>query len=112
MSGGLRGTMTAAAKTPNAWPSTRRRFPIVSECTLPAEQEVCPHKECRYHLAHRSRWEHALVPTRDCALSVANEGDEVALAFGMSKERVRQLEESAFEKLKGSALRRFYDESE
>jgi DNA-directed RNA polymerase sigma subunit (sigma70/sigma32) len=38
--------------------------------------------------------------------------DEVAVAFGMSKERVRQLEESALKKLEGSALRRFYDESE
>ena len=108
--------MTAAAKTPETWPTARPRFPLVSECTLPAEQEICPRTECRYHLAHRSRWEHELRPTRDCALTVANEGphsmDEVALAFGMSKERVRQLEESALAKLQGSALRRFYDESE
>jgi hypothetical protein len=108
--------MTAAAKAPETWPSARRRFPLVSECTLPAEQEICLRTECRYHLAHRGRWEHALAPTRDCALSFANEGphsmNEVAVAFGMSKERVRQLEESAFEKLKGSALRRFYDESD
>jgi hypothetical protein len=83
---------------------------------MPAEHELCTRTECRYHLAHRSRWEHALAPARDCALSVANEGphsmDEVAVAFGMSKERVRQLEESALKKLEGSALRRFYDESE
>jgi hypothetical protein len=83
---------------------------------MSAEASSCTHAKCRYHLAHRSRWEHELKPTRDCALIVANEGphsmDEVALAFGMSKERVRQLEESALEKLKQSGLRRFYDESE
>jgi hypothetical protein len=107
--------MSAAAEE-HIWPTTRRRFPLVSECKLPAEQKICPRTECRYHLAHRSRWEHDLTPTRDCALTVANEGphsmDEVALAFGMSKERVRQLEESALTKLKRSGLRRFYDESE
>ena len=110
--------MTAAMKAGAAvWPPGRGpRFPTVKDCTTPADQELCARTECQYHLAHRSRWEHALVPTRDCALSVANEGphsmDEVAIAFGMSKERVRQLEESALKKLERSALRRFYDESE
>jgi len=38
--------------------------------------------------------------------------EEVARVLGVSKERVRQLEESALEKLKRSPLRRFYDESD
>ena len=109
--------MTAAAVAPSIWPVARRRFPSVSDCTMPAEPGSCTRTEYRYHLAHRSRWEHELKPTRDCSLSVANEGphsmDEVAVAFGMSKERVRQLEERAkkrmrarFEALTGEPLAR------
>ncbi|HKO52723.1 MAG TPA: sigma factor-like helix-turn-helix DNA-binding protein [Polyangiaceae bacterium] len=43
-------------------------------------------------------------PTRDCAIDVANEGphtqDEVGAFLGVSGERVRQIEEQAFEQLK------------
>ena len=107
--------MTAAADL-SGWPGGAQRFPLISGCTMPPGEGSCTRTECRYHLAHRGRWEHQLTPTRDCALTVANEGphsmDEVAVALGMSKERVRQLEESALRKLKRSALRRFYDECE
>jgi hypothetical protein len=75
----------------------------------------CTHHECRYHLAHRGYWEHVVAPNRDCSLDVANEGphtlDEVAVALGVSSERVRQLEQNAFESLRFEpSLRQFYDE--
>ena len=66
----------------------------------------CAHTECRYHLAHRGYWEHRLEPKRDCSLDVAREGprtlEEVAAIIGVSAERVRQIEERAFEQLKHS----------
>ena len=64
----------------------------------------CAHTECRYHLAHRGYWEHRLEPKRDCSLDVAREGprtlEEVAAIIGVSAERVRQIEERAFMRLK------------
>ena len=50
------------------------RYPCVPECVDAGPPGACAHEECRYHLAHRGYWEHHLVPTRDCALDVANEG--------------------------------------
>jgi hypothetical protein len=106
----------AALKAPTDWTGAPTRFPEVGDCTAPPGEGTCTRTECRYHLAHRGRWDHRLAPTRDCALAVANEGphtmEEVARVLGVSKERVRQLEESALEKLKRSPLRRFYDESD
>jgi hypothetical protein len=77
----------------------------------------CTHRECRYHLAHRGYWEHEVAPNRDCSLDVANEGphtlDQVADALGVSAERVRQLEQQAFESLRlEPTLRQFYDDDE
>lgn len=90
------------------------RFGGVPECTTPASEAWCTNADCRYHLAHRQPGEHHVDPSRDCALSVANEGphtlEEVARMSGVTREWVRQLEVSALEKLSGSAvLRRQYD---
>ena len=91
------------------WIEPRRRFPAVASCWTP-RGAPCPSVACRYHLAHRGPGEHRLTPTRDCALVVANEGehslDEVATAIGMTRERVRQLEHAALEKLRRSAALR------
>jgi DNA-binding CsgD family transcriptional regulator len=108
--------MSAALEDP-VWSENPRRFPTVRDCTMPPGDAPCVRTECRYHLAHRRLGDHRLKPTRDCALAVANEGprslEEVAEILGMSRERVRQLEEQALEKLKGNReLRRLYDESE
>ena len=90
------------------------RYPTVEECVEGLPEGPCTHRECRYHLAHRGYWEHEIEPNRDCSLDVANEGphttDEVAVALGMSTERVRQLEQHAFESLRlEPTLRQFYD---
>ncbi len=93
------------------------RFGSVLECTMPAGDMPCSRTECRYHLAYRQPGEHRLEPTRDCALTVANEGphtlEEVAEISGLTREWVRQMEDSALEKLaSNAALKRQYDESE
>ncbi|HKY34594.1 MAG TPA: sigma factor-like helix-turn-helix DNA-binding protein [Polyangiaceae bacterium] len=93
------------------------RYPTVEECVEERPEGPCLHRECRYHLAHRGYWDHQLAPNRDCSLDVANEGphtiDEVAGALGMSPERVRQLEQHAFESLRlEPTLREFYEEDE
>lgn len=92
-----------------------RRFPLVDECSHGDGDAACYHTECCYHLEHRGYGEHRLKPTRDCALSVANEGehtvDEVAAVLGISRERVRQIEERALRKLQRIAsLRLRYEE--
>lgn len=77
------------------------RYRTVEECVEGLPEGPCTHRECRYHLARRGYWEHEIEANRDCSLDVANEGphtiDEVAVALGMSTERVRQLEQHAFE---------------
>lgn len=93
------------------------RYPDLAECADDGPPGAgCTHTECRYHLAHRGYWEHTHRPTHDCSIDVANEGphtlDEVALAMGVSGERVRQIEEQALEQLKHSAtLKDLHDES-
>lgn len=106
-----------AEVVPLARPLRAKRFPTVSECSMPetAPRLPCSRTSCRYDLAHRSHQDHELTPTRDCALEVAAEGahtlEQVALVLGMSKERVRQIEESALAKLKQKPeLRRLLDE--
>jgi hypothetical protein len=91
------------------------RFVSVPECTMPQSDERCTQVICRYHLANRRCREHRLETLRDCALSVANEGEhsaeEIAQICGRSKTWVRKLEVSALEKLaRCAALRRLYDE--
>ena len=109
--------MTAALQDPRLWEVQRRRFPTVMECAMPPGDEPCTQVRCRYHLAHNTLGDHHRERTRDCALSVANEGprylDEVAAILGLTGERVRQIEERALRKLHGSAaLRRLFDESD
>ena len=82
-----------------------RRYPDIAQCVDSEPPGAgCSHTDCRYHLANRGYWEHHLRPTRDCSLDVANEGphtlDEVAAVLGVSGERVRQVEEQAFEQLR------------
>ncbi|MFZ5891213.1 MAG: sigma factor-like helix-turn-helix DNA-binding protein [Myxococcota bacterium] len=88
------------------WAGPRGRFLAVASCWTPPQAATCTDITCRYHLAHRRLGEHQVTPTRDCALVVANEGEhsveEVAAAFGMTPERVRQLERSAIRKLQRS----------
>jgi hypothetical protein len=91
------------------------RFVSVLECVMPARDGPCTQVACRYHLADRRLGEPQLEPTRDCALSVASEGphttEEVGRIAGLTRARVRQLEESAFKKLaRSAALRRLHDE--
>jgi hypothetical protein len=98
-------------------PSNRVRFPVVPGCSTPPGEEPCQHTGCRYHLARRDRGGRPLHATRDCALTVANEGphtlEEIAQVLGMTRERARQIEEAATEKLhRNVALRRLYDELE
>ena len=100
-----------------ALPPAPTRFPSISACVNPSTASACPHTQCRYHLKHRGPSEHHLNPTRDCALTFANEGahtlDEIAEAFGVSVERIRQIEERALGKLRGSdTLRRTRDDYE
>lgn len=106
--------MTAArsvrSTVPTAGPGPVRdvvrlaRYPEIPDCRDGEPPGPCAHQECRYHLAHREYWDHHLKPSRDCSLDVANEGEhtleEVAAAFGMSAERVRQIEEASLERLK------------
>jgi hypothetical protein len=106
-----------AEKSTVSLPSLATRFPAVSSCVNPRSEKRCRHTQCRYHLEHRGPSEHHLNPTRDCALAFANEGshtlDEIAEAFGVSVERIRQIEERALGKLRGSGtLRRARDDSE
>ena len=91
------------------------RFPGVPECATGLGQGPCLRLSCRYHVAHPERGGRTLRGSRDCALTVANEGphtlEEVAQVLGMSRERVRQLEEAAIAKLKNrSALKKLYCE--
>ncbi|HKY34451.1 MAG TPA: sigma factor-like helix-turn-helix DNA-binding protein [Polyangiaceae bacterium] len=109
--------MTAALQHELLWSPLPRRYLAVVECAMPPGEQPCTQVQCRYHLAHTSLGDHRTRPTRDCALTVANEGprtlDQVAEVFGLSGERIRQIEERAIDKLKSSAsLRRLFDESD
>ncbi|MFZ5894690.1 MAG: sigma factor-like helix-turn-helix DNA-binding protein [Myxococcota bacterium] len=92
----------------------RVRFPAVLGCATSAIEQRCTQVSCRYHLAHPDRDGRPLNATRDCALAVANEGphtlEEIAQVLGLTRERVRQIEESAIAKLRGkAALRKLHD---
>jgi hypothetical protein len=109
--------MTAPLRDPVPWRIQRRRFAVVTECCMPPGDAPCTQVQCRYHLAHMGVGDRQWRPTRDCALSVANEGsltrDEVAAVLGISDERVRQIEERAVTKLRNSpVLQRLFRELE
>jgi hypothetical protein len=89
------------------------RFPAVPSCTMLAGAKRCVQVSCRYHLSHPDPGGRPLSPTRDCALAVANEGprtlEEIAQLLGMTRERVRQIEEAAIAKLRSKvALTQLY----
>ncbi len=114
---GRSAALSVAATLPTLAPAVAivrlTRYPGVPECVATGPRGPCAHRECRYHVAHRGYWEHEVVPTRDCALDVANEGphtlEQVGAAFGISFERVRQIEERALGRLrKNATLRRLH----
>lgn len=95
----------------------RVQFPGVPGCVMPAGRGRCVHLSCRYHLSHPDRGGRSLRATHDCALAVANRGahtlEEIAQILGMTRERVRQIEEAAITKLQSKvALKKLYDEIE
>jgi hypothetical protein len=107
----------SAEKRAVALPVAQTRFPSISSCINPTAGDACSYTQCRYHLKHRGPSDHHLNPTRDCSLTFANEGvhtlEEIAEAFGVSVERIRQIEERALGKLRGSdTLRRTRDDYE
>ena len=111
-------TFAALVRTPPDSPEATAptRYRHLPVCAHVGPKGACQHRECRYHLAHRSHSEHQLVPSRDCALDVANEGpqtrEEVAAVLGISDERLRQIEKRALSRLKrNKTLRRLHDES-
>lgn len=116
----VRPNTTAGRRTRNLrilQPASPVRFPVVPGCSMPPGVEPCVRTGCRYHLARPDRGGRPLHATRDCALTVANEGphtlEEIAQVLGMTRERARQIEETATEKLqRNAALRRLYDELE
>jgi hypothetical protein len=84
---------------------------------MPPGEAPCVQIGCRYHLARPDQGGRQLQATRDCALTVANEGphtlEEIAQVLGMTRERARQIEATATAKLeRNAALRRFYDDLE
>jgi hypothetical protein len=84
----------------------------------------CPYVSCRYHLYLDVRGDGVLrinFPEREpeelmasCALDMSEDGprtlDQVAALMGMSKERARQIEASAFAKLRVALGSREYDD--
>ena len=68
------------------------------------EARPCPHHWCRHHLDQERRPRHLddVTDWQSCALDVADEGgvtlEEIAALWGISRERVRQIEEIALEK--------------
>lgn len=95
----------------------RVRFPAVFGCATSVTERRCVHVSCRYHLAHPDRDGRPLSATRDCALAVANEGphtlEEIARILGLTRERVRQIEEAAMAKLeRRAALKKLYEQTE
>ena len=106
-----------SSPAPSTGPVQLRRYPDLPDCIDDGPPDApCPRTQCRYHLAHRDYCQHGARPTRDCAIDVSNEGphtqDEVAAFLGISGERVRQIEEQAFEQLKhNSTMKGLHDES-
>jgi hypothetical protein len=109
--------VTAARQHELIWSPLPRRYLAVVECTMPPSEHPCTQVRCRYHLAQIGVGEHRTQTTRDCALKVAGEGpctlDEVGEVLGLSRERIRQIQDRALEKLRSSAvLRRLFDEAD
>ena len=105
----------AGARDRPRWTNTiPGRFPM---CRNRTPWRLRPRRVPVSPRSSRGYWEHHLLPTRDCALDVANEGartlDEVAAVLGVSGERVRQIEERAIAQLMNNVvLKRLHDELE
>ncbi len=84
-----------------------RHLPVIVDAQRPTvrgdclpgghnEQRPCRWRECRYHLLDATK--------ETCALDVADLGgvtlDEIGTLFGLTRERIRQIEEKAVRKLK------------
>jgi hypothetical protein len=63
----------------------------------------CPWRACRFNLGPDVRG--GGEPAETCALDVADRGggtlEEIAVVLGLTRERVRQIERGALEKLRG-----------
>jgi hypothetical protein len=90
------------------------RLPVVRGDCLPGgvnEARPCKYKGCRFHLDPERKWPEQVTDwTESCALDVADQGeftlDEIGAMFGVSRERIRQLEEEAMEKFTARMVRR------
>ncbi len=98
--------------SPTLYPEDIQRPQFRSECKNTVRP--CPFVSCRHHLyldvnprygsvtyPHPGKEPHEVIPS--CSLDVADKGphtlDEIGKIFGLSRERVRQLEMDIFKKL-------------
>lgn len=69
----------------------------------------CPHRACRYHLANERATHAPGEPSETCALDVAERGGatlvEVGALMGVTRERIRQIEEKAIERFRRKLAR-------
>lgn len=69
----------------------------------------CPHVRCRFHLGVETSRRARPEDVETCALDVADRGpltlDEVGKILGVTRERVRQIEVAALEKLQAPSAR-------
>ena len=88
-----------------------RRLPLTRGDCMDGPRP-CPHVTCRHHLDVEKRHGVGVGENPTCSLDVADIGEhtleEVAEIFGMTRERVRQIQSEALEKLRAKLERRGY----
>jgi hypothetical protein len=95
----------------NGKPLPERLKPPASRADCVAGPRPCPRLACKYHLwnDNKSKFENGF-PEETCALDVAEVGfhtlEEIGEVLGLTKERVRQIENAALQKLKARILPR------